>query len=79
MSARKYANAEFRSGLLPPWLKIFHRGLTIAVAAESSNRDVERRTSRRDEVFQRGDIRAQARQQQIQDVLVLENSGAIPP
>ena len=78
MSARKYANAKVRSGLLPPRLKILHRGLTIAVAAESSNRDVERRTSRSDKVFQRGDIRAQARQQQIQDVLVLEDLGRNP-
>jgi hypothetical protein len=78
MSARKYANAEARSGLLPPRLEILHRGLTIAVAAERSDRDVERRTSRNDEAFQRGDIRAQAREQQIQDVLVLEDLGRNP-
>jgi hypothetical protein len=40
MSARKYANAEVRGGLLPPRLEILHRRLMIAVTTESRNRDV---------------------------------------
>ena len=78
MSARKYANVEARSGLLRPRFEILHRGLSIAVAAKNSNRDVERRARRNGEVFQRGDICAQAREQQVQDVLMLKNLGGNP-
>jgi hypothetical protein len=61
MSARKYANAKARGGLLPPWLEILDWGLSIAVAAEGNNWDIERRMRRVGEVFQRRDVRAQAR------------------
>ena len=78
MSARKYANAKACGGLQPPRLEILHRGLTVAVAAESSNRDVERRTSRRTK-FSSAAISARKQgSSKSQDVLMLENLGRNP-
>lgn len=78
MPTRKDANVKTRFGLLPPWREILYRGLSITVSAESCYRDVERCTLRSGEVFQRGDIRAQAGKQQVQHVLMLENRGWDP-